>query len=77
MGIPEPQVTWYRDGKIISHGGRFTITIMGGSVTLIVKSCRAEDSGLYKCEATNKSGTAGTTAQLTVEGKRVIENLLQ
>lgn len=40
-----------------------------GTQILSVKSSTTEDSGEYKCQATNKIGTSSSTATVTVKSK--------
>lgn len=40
-----------------------------GTQILTVKSSTTQDSGEYRCEATNKTGTTSTKATVTVNGK--------
>lgn len=68
MGTPEPGFQWYKDDKPISAGGRFDISQSVSGFTLVIKECQVDDSGEYKCEATNKAGSVSTSAKITVTG---------
>lgn len=68
MGTPEPGFQWFKDGKPISSEGRFNISQSVSGFTLVIKDCQVEDSGEYKCEATNKAGSVSTSAKITVTG---------
>ena len=59
---------WYKDGQPIRSGGRFDVQSDFASQTLVIRDCRVEDSGEYKCEAKNIDGVSSTVAMLTVQG---------
>nr|XP_020841639.1 myosin light chain kinase, smooth muscle isoform X2 [Phascolarctos cinereus] len=68
-GQPEPQVTWHKNGKRITQGGRFLLTSnIRGLFSLDIQSVRGEDRGKYTCEACNSSGTQQIIVELNVEG---------
>ncbi|XP_047419681.1 myosin light chain kinase, smooth muscle isoform X2 [Sciurus carolinensis] len=68
-GYPEPQVTWHRNGKPITNGGRFLLDCgVRGTFSLVILAVHAEDKGKYTCEVSNGSGTRQVTVELTVEG---------
>lgn len=69
-GDPVPDIEWSVDGDKIKKGGRFDFLTRGDLVTLKISETSAEDEGEYKCTATNENGTATTTAELIVNGKR-------
>lgn len=69
MGTPEPTFQWYKDDQPISAGGRYDISQSVSGFTLVIKDCQVEDSGEYKCEATNKAGSVSTAAKVTVTGE--------
>lgn len=60
---------WYKDGLPIRAGGRYSIQSDFASQTLIIRDCRLEDSGEYKCEARNLDGVSSTVAILTIQGR--------
>lgn len=68
MGTPEPGFQWFKDDKPVSAGGRFDINQSVSGFTLVIKDCQVEDTGEYKCEATNKAGSVSTSAKITVTG---------
>lgn len=70
-GDPVPDIEWSVDGDKIKKGGRFDFLTRGDLVTLKISETSAEDEGEYKCTATNENGTATTSAELIVNGKRV------
>ncbi|KAJ8253328.1 hypothetical protein GJAV_G00211680 [Gymnothorax javanicus] len=69
-GYPEPQVTWYRSGKLVIAGDRYTLEQSArGAFSLEVRDVRADDEGRYTCEATNDAGSRQVTVEITVEGR--------
>lgn len=75
-GDPAPDIEWSVDGDKIKKGGRFDFLTRGDLVTLKISETSAEDEGEYKCTATNENGTATTSAELIVNGKRVPKKIL-
>lgn len=74
-GDPVPDIEWSVDGDKIKKGGRFDFLTRGDLVTLKISETSAEDEGEYKCTATNENGTATTSAELIVNGKRVLQKI--
>jgi len=67
-GIDTPTIFWFKDGTLISTGGRFTIStilLSGTAITgvLSIDDFQSGDVGTYSCRAINIAGTAigGTT----------------
>ncbi|XP_027880032.1 myosin light chain kinase, smooth muscle isoform X1 [Xiphophorus couchianus] len=75
-GQPEPQVTWYRDGKPVIGGGRCSVERGGrGTFSLLVGGVSEEDLGCYTCQATNEAGSRQVTVEILLEenyGKQYI-----
>ncbi|XP_060131882.1 myosin light chain kinase, smooth muscle isoform X2 [Zootoca vivipara] len=68
-GIPEPQVTWYKNGQLLTEGERCVVDrSIRGLFSLIIKGVQEEDGGPYTCEARNAGGVRQVTVELTVEG---------
>ena len=66
-GRPEPVVRWYREGCIIEHSPDYHISQMDKDFTLVIAEVFPEDSGIFKCVATNAEGTTTTESRLEVE----------
>uniref|UniRef100_A0A670HZJ5 Myosin light chain kinase, smooth muscle n=1 Tax=Podarcis muralis TaxID=64176 RepID=A0A670HZJ5_PODMU len=72
-GIPEPQVTWYKNGQLLTEGERCVVDrSIRGLFSLIIKGVQEEDGGPYTCEARNAGGVRQVTVELTVEGKGLL-----
>ncbi|XP_046902304.1 myosin light chain kinase, smooth muscle isoform X1 [Hypomesus transpacificus] len=68
-GYPEPQITWYRNGKTVTSGERLIMEqSVRGTFSLVVQGVQEEDGGRYTCEATNDAGSRQVTVEITVEG---------
>jgi len=84
-GIPEPVVTWYRNGTEIvaqGSGGKITLkknTESGGSATikfpplenttLRIEKMEYEEGGNYTCVATSEIGVANATVLVQIKDK--------
>ncbi|XP_029391867.1 titin isoform X2 [Mus pahari] len=65
-GSPRPTVSWYKDGKLV-QGSRFSAEESGiGFHNLFITGLVKGDEGEYSCVATNNSGTARSSAILTL-----------
>uniref|UniRef100_A0A4W3JWV4 Hemicentin 1 n=1 Tax=Callorhinchus milii TaxID=7868 RepID=A0A4W3JWV4_CALMI len=55
-GLPSPQVTWRKDGTVLSTSNlRYSLS---GDGSLHIDSAQVTDTGRYLCMATNPAGTA-------------------
>uniref|UniRef100_A0AAR2J2Y9 Myosin light chain kinase, smooth muscle n=1 Tax=Pygocentrus nattereri TaxID=42514 RepID=A0AAR2J2Y9_PYGNA len=67
-GSPEPQVCWFRNGKAVIAGGRFSMEQSArGTFSLLVEGVQEEDAGRYTCEAVNDAGSRQVTVEIIVE----------
>ena len=66
-GKPTPTVKWYKNSKELSKY-EYSMTHSDGVVTMEIVDCKPEDSGKYRCVATNKHGTDETSCVVIVEG---------
>jgi len=68
-GHPEPQVTWYREGRAVTGGGRCVVERGGrGTFSLVVGGVTEKDLGRYTCQATNQAGSRQVTVEILLEG---------
>lgn len=68
-GDPEPQVTWYKDGKKLESNDFVDLKYKYGLATLKIEECYPEDAGEYKCIAKNYVNQAETQCTLKVKRK--------
>ena len=57
-GLPDPQVTWSRNGRLIKNQ------------TLILRQVTKNDSGLYLCKAYNAAGEDSIEVDVTVDDEQ-------
>ncbi|XP_026808599.1 uncharacterized protein LOC113550868 isoform X2 [Rhopalosiphum maidis] len=74
-GVPEPRVTWFKDGEPLlasdRHAVRRTDT---GKCTLTIEDAVEEDAGRYSCEAVNDQGRVCTlTVVQVIANRRIVE----
>ncbi|VDN06567.1 unnamed protein product [Thelazia callipaeda] len=66
-GNPEPQITWMRDGVLISTNRHQKLEFSeDGWCSLTIFNCTAEDTGLYLCTACNVVGSKSSQCMLTI-----------
>ncbi len=68
-GKPKPEVEWFKDDDKLSNGGNCLITQDDGKHELKLQNMAIEDSGIYKCVASNEEGMDERTFKLDVDGK--------
>ncbi|XP_069581233.1 myosin light chain kinase, smooth muscle [Brachyistius frenatus] len=67
-GHPEPQVTWYREGRAVIGGERCVVKRgTRGTFSLAVGRVTEEDLGRYTCQATNQAGSRQVTVEILLE----------
>ncbi|ELT91007.1 hypothetical protein CAPTEDRAFT_109758, partial [Capitella teleta] len=61
-GVPQPELTWFRDDNNIDNTEEFLIKYNDdtGECVLTIAECFPEDAGLFKCVASNPLGAATT-----------------
>ncbi|XP_052003967.1 myosin light chain kinase, smooth muscle isoform X2 [Xyrauchen texanus] len=68
-GLPEPQVCWFRNGKLLTAGDHYSMEQSArGTFSLLVREVQNEDGGRYSCEAVNDAGRCQVTVEIIVEG---------
>ena len=64
-GIPEPGITWLKDGQTITQEERFIVYKNG---SLRIAGSLVSDSGKFSCVARNRFGENKRTSSITVVG---------
>ncbi|XP_051803642.1 hemicentin-1 [Acanthochromis polyacanthus] len=73
-GIPQPTLSWEKDGSPLSEGaGEYTILPSG---ELVIDITQPEDAGSYTCVATNSVGQDSWTVTLSVHTHPIFTELL-
>ena len=75
--IPPPQITWYKNGKELTHdmfGER--IVVLDGGRELIIYSADIKDTARYTCIASNLAGETEKNFDLDVQGERTWMGML-
>ncbi len=68
LAIPKPEISWYKNGKILENDDRIqSHDAKGGVYQLTIKNSRKEDTGTYTCKAINVIGEAECKAQLAID----------
>lgn len=67
-GKPAPDVQWYKDELNVTKSSNLTTLVKGDKYTLLIYSAKPGDSGVYKCVAKSKMGTAIRTFTIQIEG---------
>ncbi|XP_071942496.1 myosin light chain kinase, smooth muscle-like [Antedon mediterranea] len=74
IGDPEPVVYWYKDGKELKEGRKYSFEFDDDDiVALVIKETTMRDLGKYACKAVNSLGTVECSAQLIIEAPPKIE----
>ncbi|XP_060737332.1 hemicentin-1 isoform X1 [Tachysurus vachellii] len=68
QGVPEPEVTWYRKGRILTSGR--TLQVSGQKLT--INSMQESDGGVYTCKVSNPAGQQERMFSLKVYAPIVI-----
>uniref|UniRef100_A0A7M4F8R3 Ig-like domain-containing protein n=1 Tax=Crocodylus porosus TaxID=8502 RepID=A0A7M4F8R3_CROPO len=78
-GFPVPEVSWYRDGQVLSAATLpgVQISFSDGRAKVVIPAVTAAYSGRYTVQATNGSGQATSTAELLVTAETAPPNFSQ
>ncbi|XP_075386428.1 titin isoform X2 [Tenrec ecaudatus] len=78
-GFPVPEVSWFRDGQVISTSTLpgVQISFSDGRAKLMIPAVTKANSGRFSLRATNGSGQATSTAELLVTAETAPPNFVQ
>ncbi|XP_059001185.1 hemicentin-1 isoform X2 [Mustela lutreola] len=62
-GLPPPDITWHKDGRVVVESVRQRILSSGA---LQIAFAQPDDAGQYTCMAANAAGSSSTSVKLTV-----------
>lgn len=65
---PEPEVTWFHNGKELHQSRKYHMTNISGVLTLQITNCVTDDSGAYRVVCKNSKGETSDYATLDVAG---------
>ena len=65
-GVPQPVVTWYKDGLEVHSVLQSKFTLKGND--LVIEDIEEGDSGFFKCKAQNHLNSTEQSFQLIVHG---------
>lgn len=67
-GKPAPEVQWYKDELNVRKSSNVTTLVKADKYTLLIYIAKPADSGVYKCVAKSKMGSATRTFTIQIEG---------
>jgi hemicentin len=67
-GVPEPTITWLKDGTVIDIEQTKYVRILRSGRVLQIVAANVDDSGLYSCSAQNSAGHEQRRYRLQVHG---------
>ncbi|XP_012876738.1 PREDICTED: hemicentin-2 [Dipodomys ordii] len=70
LGVPPPAITWTKDARTLSIGGRYNVSRDG---SLVIVRPSPGDTGTYVCTATNTVGFSSQEMRLSVNTKPTIK----
>ncbi|CAL8342165.1 unnamed protein product [Arctogadus glacialis] len=78
-GSPVPEVSWFRDGQVLSAAALpgIQISFSDGRAVLRIPAVTATHSGRFSVRATNGAGQATSTAELLVTAETAPPNFIQ
>ncbi|XP_057193723.1 ADAMTS-like protein 1 isoform X2 [Triplophysa rosa] len=71
QGIPEPVISWSKDGKVLRNNSRVGLMSDG---SLQIQAPGETDAGLYTCTAANSLGSASLSSHLQTTGSSCVSD---
>ena len=75
-GKPVPTVEWVKDETAVEDSPHFSVEDEDGKHSLTISDAGPEDSGIYKCVASNSAGTSIRTFNVNIEGENILLTLV-
>ena len=72
VGIPTPNISWFKDEENIDNSTDYVITQINGLCTLKVRKATQAHSAKYTCKAVNPGGDATSSATVNVISKQCV-----
>ena len=67
-GIPTPDITWLKDGTVLSTNDHVVISLISSNESqLLILQATFDDAGGYTCSASSIGGTAAMTRFVKME----------
>lgn len=70
-GNPKPTIRWYKNDQVLPDSDQFEMQSVGDVHFLVIRKGSIDDSGIYKCEASNRFGIATKLYDVRIEGIRI------
>nr|CAH7752788.1 unnamed protein product [Callosobruchus chinensis] len=71
-GTPFPDITWYKNEKVLHATENILINIEENTVTLEFDKVEPQDVAIYSCKASNPAGVATSTANLKKKNQELL-----
>lgn len=68
-GVPDPEVTWFKDGGAVDAEGSLLVRLGKGGKMLQIVAAEPEHAGAYSCVAKNVAGQDRRRFNLAVQGE--------
>lgn len=66
VGVPDPNITWYKDNDLLPEER---------SRTLVIQEVQLSDRGTYRCQATNFNSNGGADNHFQIDSQEIFINI--
>lgn len=74
LNLGNPEVIWYKGNEIIQDNDDFKYETSGDVHRLVIAEVFPEDSGIYRAEASNQTGTTSSHFTIFVKGTKSLKS---